>query len=146
MAIKYEQRVGSLGTFITRVPYIIFINGQLAERYYYSPPSIDYIQNEILKLKSDMPIYPLDDTISKRLLSSLYVSLYPLNPPIRPQLEDKIKTGLNLLNLTESYANKIVKVLNYELCNGLISNQNISRVYYAVRIYNTSIFIIVKVF
>ncbi len=141
---KFEQRIGVLGALITRVYYLISVDGQQPLSYLYQAPSIDLIENEFKLFMSDMRPYPEKSSIPKTQLQSVYVGVYPLSPENRVLLESNIKLGIDRLNLmTNNYLGKTINVLYYELYN-TPRKSNVSRVYYSVVIFYfsfTSIFL-----
>ena len=135
MSNKFEKRIGSLGTATSRIFYILSVNGQQVLSYYDPGPDNSSIEYELRTLGSDLRIYPYGDSIAKSLLSSIYVQQYPLNPSLRPILEEEISQGIHLLPISnQMHANETVRVLYYELYYGQSTQTYVSRVYYAVSI------------
>jgi hypothetical protein len=133
---KFELRIGSLGTQVTRVAYVMSLNGRRVPSYLYSPPSNASLESQLRQLGSDLRIYSArENSIGKALLSSLYVQSYPLSPTVRPRLEAGLRAAIfKTLNLTASLnANVVLNLLYYEPYYGLQTNQKVSRVYYAVK-------------
>jgi hypothetical protein len=134
LSSKFEQRIGSLGTLVTRVYYVISVDGQQLS-YLYQAPAIDLIESEIRLFMSDMRVYPEKSSIAKAQLQSVYVGAYPLSPENRVLLESNIKLGIDRLNLmTNNYLGKTVNVLYAELYN-TPRKLNVSRVYYSVNTF-----------
>jgi hypothetical protein len=136
---KFEKRIGALGTATTRIFYILFVNGQQALSYFDPPPGNSSIEYEFFLQGSDLRIYKSDPSIAKSLLASIYVKIYPLNPPLRQILSDKISQGIQLLTYlvfsNQIHANESVNVLYYELYYGQSEKSFVSRVYYSVRLF-----------
>lgn len=142
---KHESRIGSIGTLITRVSYLISMDGQLALSYFYSPPPDQIIENEFRQLGSDMRVYPEKNSISKSLLSSLYVQMYPLSPSYRVSLETRIANAIQSLSLLPGLSSntnqvKSVNILYYELYMGQLTGNDVSRVYYSFYVNNQLVY------
>lgn len=133
---RFEPRIGSLGTPVTRVAYIITINRQQILSYLYQAPSNSTIEAQLRLLGSDLRIYPDSFSIGKALASSLYLLAYPLNPLNRSTLETSLRRyhlqRLDLPGGTAANVNATASILFHELYWGQQSNQNVSRVYYTV--------------
>lgn len=121
---------------MTRIAYIITINNQQILSYLYQAPTNSSIETQIRLLGSDLRIYPDAFSIGKAMASTLYVQAYPLSPFNRSTLETSLKRfHLQRLDLPGTpEINATANVLFYELYLGQQSNQNVSRVYYTVRI------------
>lgn len=131
---RFESRIGSLGTLVTRVAYVIAINSRQILSYLYQAPSNASIEQQLRALGTDLRIYTDSFSIGKALASSLYVQAYPLTPLARAILENNLKSYLlQQFDLSVNVAiNATVSALYYELYLGQQSMQNVSRVYYTV--------------
>lgn len=134
MSNQFEARIGSLGTAVTRVAYIIAINSQQVLSYLYQAPSNTSIETQLRALASDLRVYTDAFSIRKAVASSLYVQAYPLTPLSRSTMEASLRNvNLQRLDLPTAFdINATVNVLFYELYLGQQSGQNVSRVYYTV--------------
>lgn len=139
IANRFETRIGSLGTLVTRVFYLASQNGKPLLSYLNSAPSNSTIENQLRLLGSDLRIYQRGFSIGKALLSSLYVLQYPLSPFIRAKLENDLKQTiaqkLNLTSASNAIGNIAIDILYHELYYGQQTNKKVSRVYYSVGVF-----------
>ena len=129
---KFQTRLTLIGSQITRVFYIIYVNNQLASNLLQSQPNYQSIQNEFLNANSDLKVYGYNDSLCKQLLSSLFVKTYPLKPVYRNILQSNINTALQGSIYNPTNANAYVVIVNFELYQSQGFNFNVSRVYYYV--------------
>lgn len=120
---KQDLRIGSLGTQTTRIFYTVSLDSKIYPKYEFSSPTNDRIEEEFVKLGSDLRIYPEKNSISKNALASLYTRAFPLNPNIRLQIENKIANYYNISNSS--------LILFWELYSGEF-RQDLVRLYYTV--------------
>lgn len=120
--IKQDLRIGSLGTQTTRIFYTIALDSKVFPKYEFPSPTNDRIEEEFVKLGSDLRIYPEKNSIPKNALASLYTQAYPLNPNIRIEIENKIASYYN---------NSSSLILFWELYSGEF-RQDLVRLYYTV--------------
>jgi hypothetical protein len=133
---KFIQRVGSLGTLISRVYYTIFIDGYQVLNNIQVAPSNASIQFEFEQLGYDFRTYSSCNSIMKSLLLSVYINEYPLKPSDRPMIENNIKLSLLRRSFIQPYELVTVTVLYSELYQSQYFGYKVSRVYYSVIIFN----------
>lgn len=129
---RFQTRVAILGTVITRVFYIMFVNNQLVSSSSQAQPNSAALKNEFYNAGSDLNVYSFNDSLCKHLLSSLYVKTYPLTPAYRNLLQININSALQTYVYNPISQNAFVVIVYYELYQSQAYGYNVSKVYYYV--------------
>ncbi len=129
---QFQARIAPLGTVITRVFYILFLNNQLVSCSTQNQPSLQAIQDQFYQAGSDLRIYRFNDTSCKYLLSSLFVKKYPLTPTDRNILQNNLINSLQKYLYSPTSQSGYVTILYLELYRSQAYSYNVSRVYYYV--------------
>jgi len=131
---KFFQRIGSLGTLISRIYYTIRIDNQLVQVNFQTSPSIERIETEFNNLGSDLRVYPSCNSVAKALFSSVYIRVdeSTISAGDRQIIELNIRIGLTQTKVIFSTTKNEVTVVYSERYQGQTRGYNVLRVYYAV--------------
>lgn len=136
LSSEFQLRVGSYGTLTSRIFYTLTINEQSAQSFFHLAPQREQIETELRKLGSDLRVYPMQDSVAKATLSSLYFNAYPIDSMQREILEQKVLMALSSLDYLTIpklvSGDKQVDIVYNELYSGQASKRNVSRLFYAV--------------
>lgn len=139
LSTRYFERIGTLGTVLSRVYYTISIDGQQVVTNFQSAPSMEKVEKEFNALGSDFRVYPSCNSLPKSLFSSLYIKSYPLNADDRQLIEMNIRTALTYMSFIQPNVKNTITIGFSELYRAQTFGYNVSRVYYTVCSLNSLI-------